>query len=281
MRIILRNFAKILKLYEFIKKLQGLPEEHKKVIVIAVVAIFGVILGFFWVKSTGENISKIGQSLKSIDLPKIEFEDVTSGNSPNGKIITDVLETLNTEQLENSGEISSDGIDDWKTHASEKYGYTIKHPDAWKIDQDRIKDTELHFLKEVDLDHAIIDIEIVSQTRNITSAESALDAIAGKMKEVTQEKKKITVGDYVGYEAIGTLCTAECSSESSQAYSLLSIIYFSDSKEVFYIDYIEELAGSGYKGALKDWKYYDEFKNIISTFKSVDTIKYLELRNDY
>ena len=59
-----------MKIKEFITKLQNLPEQKKKIILWTIVAILGLIMGFFWIRGAINGISKIGESVKTINLIK-------------------------------------------------------------------------------------------------------------------------------------------------------------------------------------------------------------------
>jgi len=60
------------KIRIFITKLQNLPEQKKKIILWTVVGILAVIMGFFWIRGAINNFSKIGESVKSINLQDIK-----------------------------------------------------------------------------------------------------------------------------------------------------------------------------------------------------------------
>jgi len=60
-----------------IKKLQNLPESHKKVIFFIVIAISTLILGYRLIISIENNITIISRSAKSISLPEFKI------NQPN------------------------------------------------------------------------------------------------------------------------------------------------------------------------------------------------------
>ena len=72
-----------------ILKLQNYPEKKKKIILWSIVAILAVIMGFFWVKEAVSNVSKIGESVKSINLPKINNSmpalDILQTTTPTNK----------------------------------------------------------------------------------------------------------------------------------------------------------------------------------------------------
>lgn len=255
---------------KFIEKLQQLPEVKKKVIFFTVMVLVVLMMLFVEFILTKRNISKISKSLQSINLPSIEIphneisqvQDLLN-NPDNQKAIADALQDVDGNQRAE--------IADWKTYTNYKYGFEIKHPSDWSLDKDHSTDLELHFIKEMDKENATIDVEVVSQTRKIMSPEKAIDAIVAKMKNIVSPKEEIFIGDYRGYEAIGTLCTAVCNGSFQDTYSLLSVMYFSNGTEVFYVDYIEGTAELGWKDDIKNWKFYSDFKDIISTFKVINT----------
>ena len=75
-----------LKIKNYVLKLQSLPEDKKKIIFFAIMIVSFLIVGFFGVISTKKNISKIGESVKSINFPKIDL----SGNS--GETLTNDID---------------------------------------------------------------------------------------------------------------------------------------------------------------------------------------------
>ncbi len=92
---------------KFIKKLQGLPDKQKKIILWIIVAVLGIIMAFFWFNSAAKRISKLGEGFKDIKLPQIENR----------------IPAVETEQKNETA--------DWKTYTNEKYGFEIKYPNKW------------------------------------------------------------------------------------------------------------------------------------------------------
>ena len=65
----------------FLAKLQSLPEKKKKIILFTIVIILGLAMGFFWLTGAINNFSKIGESIKSINLPSTSvLQTVTPSN---------------------------------------------------------------------------------------------------------------------------------------------------------------------------------------------------------
>lgn len=81
-------------LKDFIKKLQGLEEKQKKIILWAIVGILAVIMGFFWIKSTLYRL----ENMESVDLQFPQLEDVTGPENQ----INDLEEKFN--QLEENNQ---------------------------------------------------------------------------------------------------------------------------------------------------------------------------------
>src|SRR3989344_5292659 len=103
--------------HEYIKKLRGLPEKKKLIIIAVVVVISALIMGFFWVKSAANSLSK----LQSVNLPKLDMpQDAIDSLSDTAGEVGDGL---------NQGGVEEDlQTDDWETYTSDKYGFEIKYP---------------------------------------------------------------------------------------------------------------------------------------------------------
>ncbi|MCX6719812.1 MAG: hypothetical protein NTV36_01760 [Candidatus Staskawiczbacteria bacterium] len=56
----------------YLEKLRNLPEMQKKIVLWVIVALLGIIMGFFWVKGAMNNLNKISQSVSQIEFPDIQ-----------------------------------------------------------------------------------------------------------------------------------------------------------------------------------------------------------------
>jgi len=77
------------KIRGFLTKLQNYSERKKKIILWGIVVILAVTMGYFWVKEAISNVSKIGESIKSINLPKANINmpalDLLQTTTPTNK----------------------------------------------------------------------------------------------------------------------------------------------------------------------------------------------------
>jgi hypothetical protein len=94
---------------EFIKKLQNLPDKHKKIILWVIVAILAIAFCFFWFKGAMNKLSNLGNEIGKIQLPQIESPQMPEIETP------------------------VDEITDWKTYKNDEYGFEFKYPEDLKI----------------------------------------------------------------------------------------------------------------------------------------------------
>lgn len=86
----------VLKIAEFIKKLQGLPEEKKKMILWTVVVILGLAMLFFWIGMSAERLGKM--NTEEIIKP---FDDLMEKSQiPNENEIPNIQDSEDMKELE-------------------------------------------------------------------------------------------------------------------------------------------------------------------------------------
>ena len=165
-------------------------------------------------------------------------------------------------------EISEDETADWETYRNEEYEFEIKYPASWTF-QEHIT---IYLSKKFSGEEANIDIEMIKENDNryITPLEQMVDNEALEMKNVIQPKNKIYIGEKEGYEIIGTTCTRICTGGQEDIFTPFAIVYLSHNNKIYKISYAEGITKVGWKDDIKDWKYYDEFKKILSTFKFLE-----------
>lgn len=107
---------------KFIVKLQGYPEKKKIIILWTVVAVLGLIMGIFWIRGVGDNFSKIGESIKEIEIPKIDIS----------------MPEVDLQKIKDQFNQMGASVDDsWKTYENKKYYYSFKFPETADI-QDKL-----------------------------------------------------------------------------------------------------------------------------------------------
>lgn len=252
----------------FIEKLQNLPDTKKKIILFSVVGVCGLVIGFFQVRSTFKQVETIKKSVQTISFPVINIS--TEGNK-----LGEISKLL--EEFKQAGGLD-DSMAGWQTYRSEKYGFGFSYPSSWQLDADRTTDLEVVLVKaegkeaaseEVPgiSEQAGIHIELASQTQKITSAEAGIDGAVAKMKQVILPKQSVAF--LKGYEAIGTLCAGTCNDSNKDTYYPFSVTYLDGGDgQVIEIQY-GEATDEIWKKDMKEWKWYDQFKKIVSTFNYI------------
>jgi len=87
--------------HAYFKKLRELPDKRKKIVLWTIVGILGLIMGFFWIRTTTVRLSEIGNSLGQIQLPEIEMPS------------TDILQNVSPSDQPIFTEETADGEDEF------------------------------------------------------------------------------------------------------------------------------------------------------------------------
>ena len=121
---------------EFIAKLQALPEHKKKIILWTVVAVLGIIMGFFWVRGAINSFSKIGQSVESIEMPS--FDTSNAPTMPSIDITTPTNEAVTVQTADwktytfNANDFKTDSNQAIITERNlDQCNFEIKYPSNW------------------------------------------------------------------------------------------------------------------------------------------------------
>ena len=247
------------KIKNFVGKLQNLPENQRKTIFFTIIAILAVILLILGVKLTLNDISKIGASLQSAEIPKFN-STYLQDNTPDAVV-------QNTSPVDQTKTVA-DQNPAWQIYKNEKYGFAINYPEDWKVDSNQTNDLHLWLQKQVFQEVASLHIEVASQTAGIKTTQEGVSYITSQMKDILKQER-IKIGEVQGHEVIGLICTQVCRGLVDNPYFPFSVISFSDNDTVIKVKYSEGTLGSGWKKKADDWKYYNEFINIILTFRFV------------
>ena len=142
------------KKQNFIEKLRSLSETKNKIIFFTVIIISAIGMVFWGLKSTGENISKIGDSLQSIDFPEI--------NIPDDKIGIQGF----AEVSSNPSPIPENLIADWETYTSDIYGFKIQYPNDWPVPIENNSENKIDFNGKVLITYYKNDSDLPTNSKN-------------------------------------------------------------------------------------------------------------------
>jgi len=182
-----------------------------------------------------------------------------------------------TKSFKLSDVIKSDKTANWKTYRNTKYGFEIKYPKDWKVDDAHVNSVLPHlFIEKEEVEkgeHIVnIDIKMEEMKGSNQSLEEIIDKNLKQMmtKMIICPKRKIQIGKNEGYEVIGVFCTQYCTGSPKDIYNPIALVYFSYKNKFYEITYIEGIEGIGWKEDIKDWKYYNIFRKILFSLEFIE-----------
>lgn len=125
---------------DFLAKLQNLPDNQKKIILWAIVGVLALTMGIFWIRGALNSINKIGESVSQIKLPEVQTPDE---EAPSFEALTDPTA-------------------DWKTYKNTDYGFEIKYPNGWSVEEDLPNKNFLVKFSEID-NYPVLNIRFLSE----------------------------------------------------------------------------------------------------------------------
>jgi len=217
----------------FLKRMQDLPEDQKKIILWLVVGILAVAMGFFWVRTAFKNFSEMGEGIQNIKIVEIETQD--------------------TPQIEVNNNAA-----DWKIYKNDKYNFEVGYPSDWIF---REYDSGVAF-SPLDNSTGVEPINIGFYNRGSTYCKISFDdyvRIAGPA-EIQNFESLNTIVNGISYNGV-EIYQVRWNYTDMQGVGQISL-------PITYIETNEELCGS-IEAFLNDNNYSDIYNKIILTFNLI------------
>ncbi len=167
----------------FIKKLQNLPEVYKKIIFFVIMGLAALGAGFFFMQQAKNNMSKIGTSISSINLPRIELPEMPKEleQAPAGAI--------------------KDETADWKTYANAEHGFEIKYPSEYSA-KEYVKLIGVDFNSSIGLYSPKTDFTIKEWIDTKRARETSSEVSQAQINNYTVWQFMVQAPDMITYHTV-------------------------------------------------------------------------------
>jgi hypothetical protein len=226
-----------------------MPEDQKKFVFYVVIVLAALIMGAFSLFSLKNSIANLSASISAVRMPPLE-------NS---------ADTTNSETASQT-QTAVDQKTSWQAYIDKQQNFLMAYPDGWTVTRETSDGSEVWLEKKSDTDVANLHLEVASITQHVKTAEEGIDKSISQLKATVKPKTSIHIGQYEGYETIGTVCVKNCTATGPREYAPFSMVYFNADGKVFKIKYAEGVIGQGWDTDWNSWKSYNEFQKMLSTF---------------
>ncbi|MEK7658248.1 MAG: hypothetical protein AAB352_00060 [Patescibacteria group bacterium] len=172
-------------------------------------------------------------------------------------------------------------VEGWKTYNNNDLGFQFSYPKSWYIIEPNgnANTNPTVWFKmgvytgcagDVPCGNFNIDITDVSAlegqkfpTVNLISSgqkDFIVADMSAKLQNIIQQKRKVNVfGNGDGYETIVKFCYGDGCKATIGPMSIVDVLVFG---KIYHIEYTE-----GVKNGINEWQFYNEFNQVLSTFK--------------
>ncbi len=92
---------------DFIKKIQGLPEKKRKIILWAIILVLGICLSIFYVKNIGRSIKNFQKEkfIEEFKIPSLkeEIENIPKPEMPQTDELEKIMKEIQEQQEQQTG----------------------------------------------------------------------------------------------------------------------------------------------------------------------------------